>query len=34
MKKSLLIFGAGGYGRVVCELAQATESFDNIAFFG
>lgn len=32
MQKSLLIFGAGGYGRVVYELALATGDFDPIAF--
>lgn len=32
MQKSLLIFGAGGYGRVVSELARATGYFDPIAF--
>lgn len=32
MQKSLLIFGAGGYGRVVYELARATGDFGPIAF--
>ncbi len=32
MKKSLLILGAGGYGRVAYEIAQAMEAFDQIAF--
>lgn len=32
VKKSLLIFGAGGYGRVAMEIAQATGDFDRIAF--
>lgn len=32
MKKSLLILGAGGYGRVAYEIAQAMSVFEQIAF--
>ncbi|MCD8366287.1 MAG: hypothetical protein LUC83_10950 [Clostridiales bacterium] len=29
---NLLILGAGGHGRVVREVAEATEQYENIAF--
>lgn len=32
MKKRLLILGAGQYGRVLREIAQATSEYKNIAF--
>lgn len=32
MKKNLLIFGAGGHGRVVKETAESMECFDKIDF--
>ena len=32
-KMNLLILGAGGHGRVVREVAEATGQYENIAFF-
>lgn len=32
MKKSLIILGAGGHGRVVKETAEAMEKYDDIKF--